>query len=355
MPRETLLGESAASEALVRGPVTLEDVAREAGVSLATASRALNGSERKVGKLHREPVEEAAARLGYRANLVAQAFAKGATQMVSVVVSDIRDPYYSGIVRGVIDRAHQEDLVVTIAGSDPLAHDELAVLRDVLALSPRGIILTGSRFHDPSVKQRVVEVLSGYAERGGDIAIVGPRGLPFTTINLNDREAGRKLAASLIDLGYRAPGIIAGPQRLPSPSERLKGLVEGFGSAGISVEPRQIKRTDLTRESGYEAGRALIESGQPLDVVVGVTDVLAIGAMTSLRDLGITPGTGVAVAGFDNIVGAEDMSPPLTSVDMGLEEAGKRAVDAMSKASGASTELALQPTVCVRDSTPTLG
>src|SRR5688572_26742835 len=110
-------------------PVTLHDVAREAGVSLATASRALNGSERKVNEAYREKVLAAAARLNYTPNLSAQAVAKGSTNTVALLVADIADPYFSSIAAGVIRAAEETGLVVTMAVTGRSTARELELVR----------------------------------------------------------------------------------------------------------------------------------------------------------------------------------------------------------------------------------
>ena len=133
-------------EAARTSPVTLHDVAREAGVSLATASRSLNGSTRKVNGDYRDRVLEAAERLGYTPNLSAQAVAKGATSTVALVVSDIADPYFSSIAAGVIRYAEEERLLVTMAVTGRRAERELELVRTLRGQRPRVLILSGSRF-----------------------------------------------------------------------------------------------------------------------------------------------------------------------------------------------------------------
>lgn len=128
-----------------RGSATLHDVAREAGVSLATASRALNGSTRKVADAYRERVEQAAARLGYTANLSAQATARGTSAIVALLVADIADPYFGQLAAGVARGADEAGLVVTVAITERDPARELRLVRALRGQRPRGIILAASR------------------------------------------------------------------------------------------------------------------------------------------------------------------------------------------------------------------
>ncbi|GMA34813.1 LacI family DNA-binding transcriptional regulator [Demequina litorisediminis] len=126
-------------------PVTLHDVAREAGVSLATASRSLNGSTRNVKAANRERVLEAAQRLGYSANASAQAVARGTSTTVALLVGDISDPYFSSIAAGVVGAAEDNHLIVTMAETRRDPEREVELVRTLRGQRPRAIILAASR------------------------------------------------------------------------------------------------------------------------------------------------------------------------------------------------------------------
>ena len=124
---------------------TLHDVAREAGVSLATASRSLNGSTRKVNEEYRQRVLAAAARLDYSPNLSAQAVARGTTTTIALLVADIADPYFSSIAAGVVAEADGARLIVTMAATERDPERELELVRTLRGQRPRVMILAGSR------------------------------------------------------------------------------------------------------------------------------------------------------------------------------------------------------------------
>lgn len=128
-----------------RGQVTLEDVARHAGVSLATASRALNGSERKVRADLQERVLASAAVLNYTPNAQAQAMARGRTNVIGLIVHDIADPYFASIAAGVIDTADAEGLLVTLASTGRSPQREVQHVANLRAQRAQGVIIVGSR------------------------------------------------------------------------------------------------------------------------------------------------------------------------------------------------------------------
>ncbi|MFT4307524.1 MAG: LacI family DNA-binding transcriptional regulator, partial [Microbacterium sp.] len=152
---------------------TLEDVAREAGVSLATASRVLNGSTRKVADSYRDRVEAVAARLGYTANLSAQATARGTAAIIALLVADIADPYFGQIAAGVARGADEAGLVVTIATTERDVDREVRLLRALRGQRPRGVILAASRSTE-SAEPVLQDEIAGITAFGGRVVALGP-------------------------------------------------------------------------------------------------------------------------------------------------------------------------------------
>jgi LacI family transcriptional regulator len=336
---------------------TLYDVAREAGVSLATASRALNGSARRVNEEYRARVLEAAAKLGYTPNLSAQAVARGASSTVSLLVSDIADPYFSAIAAGVMRAAGEVGLSVTMAVTGRDAERELDLVRTMRGQRPRMIVLAGSRSDDDPVREALVAELTSYADGGGRVVLVGQHELPFPTVMLDDRGGASALGHELAGLGYRGFALLAGPERLVTARARVEALTWALGEHGI--HPVRVIHGGFGRDAAYAATLDLPLDG--IDCVVAVNDVMAIGALSALRERGVAlgsnagdgtaTGTAVGVAGFDDIATARDVSPALTTVHLPLESAGAAAVE-LALAGGTDAEAALPATVVVRASTP---
>ncbi|MFG6192404.1 LacI family DNA-binding transcriptional regulator [Nonomuraea sp. JJY05] len=332
------------------GPPTLHDVAREAGVSVATASRALNGSTRNVRSENVSRVRAAAARLNYEPHLSAQAIAKGSTRTVALVVRDVADPYFSSIAAGVTQAAEAARLIVTMAVAGGSPERELEIVRTLRGRRPRVIIVAGSRVAGSATRDALVEELEEYRTAGGRVVMISQRDLPFGTVTIDNHGGARDLARALVEAGYRRFAVFHAPGELDTSRDRHDGFRAGLGS-GVP-EPLAIE-TAFTHAGGYDAARRLVERGfEDVEAVFAVNDVMAIGAMTAFRDAGVVPGADIGVAGFDDIASALDVVPALTSVAVPLREAGLSAMRlALSQDEGAP-DVRLPARVVLRESTP---
>jgi LacI family transcriptional regulator len=336
-------------------PATLHDVAREAGVSLATASRSLNGSARKVNDEYRNRVLAAAARLNYSPNFSAQAVAKGSTSTVALLVSDIADPYFSSIAAGVIRAAETEGLIVTMAVTERSTERELELVRALRGQRPRVMILTGSRSDGSTSEAALIAELSAFAATGGRVVLISQEGLPFSTVVVDNYLGARALANSLVLAGYRRFAAIGGIRALVTSRDRLAGFADGLAEHGIAIHPDHIVRSEFTRDGGFEAATELIRGGlDQVDLIFAVNDVMAIGALSALREAGVDVPGQVAVAGFDDIDTARDVTPALTTVNIPLADLGRQAVElALSDAALSSDEvIRVETRVVLRASSP---
>ncbi len=342
-------------------PVTLHDVAREAGVSLATASRSLNGSTRNVKAANRERVLAAAERLGYSANASAQAVARGTTTTVALLVGDIADPYFSSIAAGVVGAAEDHHLVVTMAETRRDAAREVEMVRALRGQRPRAIILAASRRLDDPHAAALAEELSKYEAGGGRVVFISAVDAPFRMLHVDNAGGARALGSRLAAMGYRQVAILAGPgdgaEVLPlrTSEDRLTGFREGLASHGVDVPASRVVSTAITRDGGYEGMQQLIATlGADLggiDLVFAVNDVMAVGAMSAARDAGLVPGRDVAVAGFDDIPTLRDVTPRLTTASLPLERVGEEAL-ALALAEEPGSPALLEAKVAIRESTP---
>jgi LacI family transcriptional regulator len=315
------------------GNPTLYDVAQAAGVSLATASRSLNGSERKVNESYRQRVLAAAEALGYTPNLSAQAVARGASSTVALLVSDIADPYFSSIAAGVVRASAAQGLMVTMAVTDRDAEREIQLVRVMRGQRPQIIVIAGSRFVDDPTRAALVAELNAFARAGGRVVVISQDELPFDTVMVDNHAGATELAANLLGLGYTRFGILSGPANLLTARDRSDAFAARLAADGIS--PVVVQDGEFTRNGGYEAMGRVIDGGgaawsggiDGLEIVFAVTDVMAIGAMTALRERGIRVPGEVAVVGFDDIPSAQDAYPALTTVRVPLESAGERAIE----------------------------
>ncbi|MBP2437015.1 LacI family DNA-binding transcriptional regulator [Microbacterium amylolyticum] len=330
---------------------TLHDVAREAGVSLATASRVLNGSARKVADSYRERVEAAAAKLGYSANMSAQATARGTSATLALLVADIADPYFSQIAAGVARAADEERLIMTIGITEREAERETRLVRALRGQRPRGIVLAASRsarHHSPAL----TDVLRDIEAAGGTVVSIGAPadGMQTRTLTLDNFGSTRELGQALSGIGYRNAILIGAAEGLVTSDERLAGFQEGFVASGGNAP--LIVRGGFSRDSGYTAMASALEQGvHPGTLVFGITDVVAFGAMSAVRAAGLEVGTDIAIAGFGDIDSGRDIVPGLTTVHAPLEKLGEEAVRAVV-AETWTPPAPLAAQVILRDSTP---
>jgi len=337
----------------VSNPVTLADVARHAGVSLATASRVLNGSTRVVGEPLRGRVLASATELNYLANAAAQAMVRGHLDVVGVVVHDIADPYFSTIAAGVMARADEAGLMVALSSTSRRPELEAAYVAAIRRQRARALVVVGSRTTDRQQSEDLRRELTRFEEHGGRAAMVSQRRLPVDTVAIDNRAGAKALADELVQLGHRQFAVLAGPSTLLTATDRLAGFRQGLGAHGITLSPECIVPGEFTRDGGYAAMQQLIESRTGVTCVFAVNDVMAVGAMSAMRDAGLRLPDDMAVAGFDDIATLRDVAPRLTTVRVGLDDLGRTALEMALAAPAATPRLRrVKCEVVVRESTP---
>jgi len=307
------------------GVVTLGDVARHAGVSLATASRVLNGSTRRVNEELRTIVLQSAAELGYTPNVHAQAVARGTSSTVGLVVHDIADPYFSAIAAGVMRVADERGLIVTLGTTSRDPGREVQYVAMLRAQRARAVILAGSRVADKEQTERLAREVMAFRRTGGRVACVSQHRLPADTVLPENRAGARELAVRLAELGHRRFGVLAGSRALVTARDRLAGFRAGLAEMGIELAPEAVVEGAFTRDGGYEAAQVLLSRRLDITCLFAVNDVMAVGAMAACRDAGVAVPDELSIAGFDDIATLRDLVPSLTTVRLPLEEMGVRA------------------------------
>ncbi len=350
------------------GSVTLADVASHAGVSLATASRAINGSAtRTVRPELRERVLAAAAELHYLPDANAQAMARGRTSALGLIVHDIADPYFSAIAAGVTAAAEQSDLMVTLGSSQHDADREHALVGVLHRQRARAIIIAGGRLDDAVVNDRLRGALAAYRESGGTVTMVGQPILDVNTVSIDNFSGSRDLAIALTQAGYHRFAVLAGPDLHLTAKERRDGFASALESTGAGIAYQVA--SEFTRDGGYRAMTELIERANltstpsALDAVFCVNDVMAVGAMAAARAAGLRVGTDIGIAGFDDIATLRDVTPALSTVQVPLHHTGVLATqlalgvepsgqDSTTEQPDGTVVLRVSGTVVLRDSTP---
>ena len=303
-------------------PTTLADVAARADVSVATASRVLNGSPHRVSHGLAEKVRKVADELRYAPNVQAQGLARSTSSVVAMLLHDVTDPYFAQIAQGALVEAAAQNVQVVIGetGIDP--NREREQLLSFRGFRPRAAIVVGSRTTDDVAEQRFAEVLTNLRNRGAGVVSIGQPGLPGTCLHPQNRAGARLLARHLADLGHRRFTVVGGPQALKVVAERRDGFAEAL-PADARVD---VINTDFTRDGGYRAGTRFCEQDTGSTAVFVSSDVMAGGFCTALRDSGRSIPGDVSVVGFDDVAVAADIFPGLTTVRLPLSAMGRQAL-----------------------------
>ena len=310
---------------------TIYDVAREAGLSIKTVSRVMNG-DATVKEANRVRVLGAADALSYTPNLSARSLA-GARSFVIAAFLDAEltmDHWRSGLATDYVARLQLGAILECRKAGyhftlELIDHDPAKLtreVRDVLqALKPDGILLTPPSCDDPHMLELLASAQVRYARLGSYSDIEG--GMRF---ELGDRLGAVEVTRHLIDLGHQRIAIVTGPDGLASSAERLAGFQTTMDDAGLRVEKRLVRSGDFTFASGAKAMHALMALKEPPTAVFACSDEMALGCIASLSDLGLECPSDVSVAGFDDSAGGRISRPQLTTVRQPIVEMTSEAV-----------------------------
>ena len=329
----------------------LIDVSDAAGVSIATASRALSGTP-GVSESLAQRVRAKAAELGYAANLHARSLASGSTSTIGLVVHEIGDPYFSEIASGVLRVAADQGRTVQIChtGRDPRV--ELQQIRSMVASRVGAIVVAGSGFVDPSIELPARQELEIFSDAGGRVAVIGRHHLGVDAVLPANVEGGRAVAEHVLGLGHRRIAVLTGSTGLTTVADRLDGIREALVAAGVAVDDVPVIAEAFTRAGGRSGARRVLQSHPDTTAVIALNDDMAIGCLSELRTAGVTVPTHISVTGFDDVAVAGDLSPALTTVRLPMVEMGARAVGLTLKERGRRPRrLRVPAELVVRDST----
>ena len=334
------------------GSVNLKTIAEQAGVSLATASRVLSGSDYPVKDQLRERVEKVAAELDYVPNANAQGLLRGRSQTVGVLVGDVADPFFSTMIGGIHEVAAKAGYMVTIVNTYREPGSELDVLRRLRAQRVDVMIVAASGLDDQIHTEALEKSLAAFVAGGNSAVLIGHHeigdGLRASRIDFDNRLAARQVAEHLRELGHRRVALLAGDARLLSMADRVAGFRDVFGDA------LDVRHAIPTRDGGYQACGQLLASddGGSLTAIATTADQMAFGVLACLRERGIAVPGQMSVTGFNDIEFARDTVPSLTSAHLPLDEVGRLAMELGIKGlDSAPRRVTVTPELSVRGTT----
>ncbi|HIY64958.1 MAG TPA: LacI family transcriptional regulator [Candidatus Agrococcus pullicola] len=346
---------------------TLHDVARAAGVSVSTTSRAL-GNYGRISQRTRAHIRWIADELGYRPNVIARSMITGKTQSLGVVCADLSSPFFAEALRGVSDLAKERGYSILIVNTDEdlkAEQDAITLLRDKLV---DGVIVA------PADVQ-CVEHLARLQRDGRPVVLLDrtSHALEADSVTVDDVAAVARATSHLLDAGHRRIGIVTelrtaresnwlalltggvGRTALNPSSRRLLGYIQAHQQHGVEIDPDLVARTgDTTVASALAAAREMIESSSPT-AVMSVDNTTSVGAFSAIRELGLSVPADVSFVAFDNLDWTTLVTPPLTVVEQPVYEIGRRAATALTdrlagERDGAGEEILLETRFVERDS-----
>ena len=336
---------------------SITEVAKLAGVSIATASRVVSEADYPVSAPTRERVLEAAKTLDYVPNALARGLQKSQVPVVGVIVHDITDPYFAEVVRGVEDAAATSGFLVITCSSERNPDREREYVRLLRSMRVAAVIFAGSGLDDPALNEELARHVDGMREFGAAVVHLSPHALGEPEVSVDNQGGIASIVAALVGLGHSRNAFLAGPSTLYVARERLAGYRRGLREAGIEVDERLIIDTGFSAEAGARAIDDLLEMhrepGTDFTAILCANDLLALGALQRLHEHGIEVPRDVSVAGFDDIPVAAMTAPSLTTVRLPLREMGKLGFEAAIRALNDETitPLILPTQVILRDST----
>ena len=327
---------------MVQARATIRDVARVAGVSIATVSRVANGG--MVSLEAKRRVQAAMEELGYRLNHLARSLVTGRSGVIGVIVPDVTGPLYGAMLRGIEEGLEGEGLVLISASSqrEPLRGDR--AIRLLLERRVEALILIGSGATgtDP-----------GMLARGVPAVVIEPENdsIPMpAALELDNVTGGLRATRHLITLGHEIVAHVTGVRR--AGADRAQGYRRALAGAGLESGPEVPG--DFSEESGYRAARLLLRDHPEVTAVYYANDRMALGAYRAYAEAGLAVGRDISVIGYDDLAFAPFLAPPLSTVRLPAMEMGRqaarRALELVSGGESAPPSL-IEPELVPRSST----
>jgi LacI family transcriptional regulator len=299
---------------------TIYDVARLAGVSTATVSRALNGTG-QIAPTTRTAIEGAVERLGYRPNTIARSLVTKSTQTIALLLPDITNPFYAALVSGIQQYAllHDHTMLLCTTEGDPEREEqylELLHAKQVDGALVDGLVLPSER-------------IARFVREGFPIVCLD-RDIDSTSIPLvqvDNRLGGSLATEHLLALGHSRIAHVTGALPLGISEDRLAGYREALAGAGIAGDDALVAEGRFTEEGGYEATRTLLERSPGFTAVFAANDLSAVGVLNAISESGRRVPDDVSVVGFDDLRLSAFTSPPLTTIQQPAREIAQRATE----------------------------
>ena len=297
---------------------TVKEIAAAANVSVATVSRALQRPE-IVNENTRQRIHDVVKRLGYTPNALARNLRTARTRLIVALLPDIANPFFSEVIRGIEQVAHENGYSVLLGETQGSLVREQAYADMVAARQADGIITMSPRVPAIPIQGRLPVVNACEYVKDGQVS----------SVYIDNVAAAGVAVDYLVMLGHREIAFVAGPPSSPISVDREQGFRAALQRAKLSAQSAPVAAGDFSIESGERAVELLISQGKPFTAVFCSNDEMAIGAMRALISHGLRVPEDVSVVGFDDIRFARYTSPPLTTVAQPKNALGREAMSMM--------------------------
>ena len=334
--------------------VSIKDIAKAAGVSFSTVSRALNNSP-LISQEVREQIQELAQSMGYTPNALAQGLQSQQTNSIGLVLTTIADPFFAEIVQGVDLAAKEAGISVLLAATNNDPDEEIKIIENFSRRRVDGVIVASSRIgvdYSSRLQQIRIPVIIVNTEAIGEFN-------NLHSISVDDQKGAKLAVHHLVELGHRKIGYLGITNRPASNAMRLKGYTRALREYNIPFDPDRVcMHIDeapgdllLDVQVGRELARQILATDTT--AVFCYCDTLAAGVLDACKRLGVRVPGQLSVVGFDNNTICELLSPPLTTVHQPKQEIGRTAVRMLldSLAGSQVEDQLLEPALVVREST----
>jgi len=301
---------------------TMKDIARKAGVSKSTVSRALNNDPR-INEKTRDKILKIAREMNYRPHHMARALAKKRTNIIGVLIPkaprSVSDPFFLEFLGGIGEETSKKGFSLILPIFERGAQKKFKEF--ISQNNVDGIILTEPEVNDKRIKylesENIPFVFSGNPRLDKDVFWV----------DADNEKGAYKAVAYLIEKGHRKIATIAGNNNLVAGVSRLEGYKKALQDAGIEVDKGLISYGDFQEHGGYEAVIKLLEKKKEFTAIFSANDFMAIGAMKALKEKGYSIPGDVAVMGFDGTFLSGHVEPPLSTVQLPIKDLGKNCAE----------------------------
>ena len=306
---------------VARSVISIKEVAKLAGVSIATVSRCINNPE-TVRERTRLKVQDAIRRTGYSPNTLAQSFRRGRTNIVMVVLPSVGDPFFTMVMQGIRTAAKVKGYSIIIEDTqfNTMTADEIGAL--VVSRQTDGIILLAS------MSPFGTKVLSARSHRALPIVIgcetVSPELSSFPSVHIDNVAAAKEVTNYLIQKGHRRIAMICGQETSLLTKDREFGYRGAMNQAKLAIEDGWVVDGRLSLDGAMRATRKLLNHAHQPTAIFCANDEMAIGCLHAIKAAGLNVPQDISVVGFDDIRYAEVADPPLTTVSQPAEEIGER-------------------------------